>query len=190
MRRPRKFRAGTERYVLCHESCVAEHVPPDATLVDAGHAHSILRTALRLGAQHGLADAIRAFTRDAGHAERRKITGRVLAALAAPLDPLRLYRLAKVTHEAQAEAVIGVAPTTAVGPEPVDIVDLSWIELSFVDHRGQPLAGLAYTLTLPDGQEVPGASDADGLARHEGIASGSCELRIDNEDPSSWRRVG
>lgn len=56
---------------------------------------------------------------------------------------------------------------------------LSWVELELVEARGQtetPAAGVRYRVRTSDGRTVEGTLDAQGRARVEGIAPGTCQV--------------
>lgn len=55
-------------------------------------------------------------------------------------------------------------------------VTRDWIAIVVLDEAGDPVADEPYVLHLPDGAEVEGRTDADGRARHEAIARGSCRI--------------
>lgn len=58
----------------------------------------------------------------------------------------------------------------------------SWIEVQVVDASGEPVPGLAFVLTLPDGASRNGSLDSDGLARVPRTDAGSCEFQLTAED--------
>jgi type VI secretion system secreted protein VgrG len=64
----------------------------------------------------------------------------------------------------------------------------SWIEIALVyESNGKPVPGVAYEVTLPDGQTVAsGSTDEKGLARVSGIDPGSCQISFPNLDKEAW----
>ncbi len=64
----------------------------------------------------------------------------------------------------------------------------SWIELQLVyESNGLPVAGMAYEVTLPDGETIAGGStDDQGLARVAGIDPGSCQISFPTLDKEAW----
>jgi hypothetical protein len=82
--------------------------------------------------------------------------------------------------EDQATAVVATdgdaAPTTAT----------SWIAIHTVDALGDPVRGLRYRITLPDGNAREGKLDDRGLARIDGIAAGTCTISFPDLDSGDW----
>ena len=68
-------------------------------------------------------------------------------------------------------------------PEPVQT---TWVGLRLVDAAGDPVADEPYVVVLSDGAEVEGRTDADGRARHEGVARGSCRITFPRITPQDW----
>ncbi len=64
----------------------------------------------------------------------------------------------------------------------------SWVEIALADEQGKPVPGEPYRITTPDGTEVEGKLDSDGLARVEGIDPGNCKITFPNMDKKSWRK--
>lgn len=63
----------------------------------------------------------------------------------------------------------------------------SWIEIEMVDEEDKPVAGMAYRVTLPDGETVAeGTLDDKGLARIDGIEPGSCKITFPSLDQEAW----
>ncbi len=64
----------------------------------------------------------------------------------------------------------------------------SWIELQLVyESNGLPVAGMAYEVTLPDGQTVAsGSTDDQGVARVDSIDPGSCQISFPSLDKEAW----
>ena len=64
----------------------------------------------------------------------------------------------------------------------------SWIELQLVyESNGLPVAGMAYEVTLPDGETVAsGSTDDQGMARVENIDPGSCQISFPKLDKEAW----
>ena len=66
----------------------------------------------------------------------------------------------------------------------------SWIEIEMKDEADQPVAGEAFSITLPDGETVAsGSLDDKGFARVEGIEPGSCKITFPNLDKSAWEEA-
>jgi hypothetical protein len=64
--------------------------------------------------------------------------------------------------------------------------DTDWIEVRLVGEDGSPIAGERWRVTLPDGSRREGVTDRDGLARLEGIPSGSCKVTFPELDRDAW----
>ena len=66
----------------------------------------------------------------------------------------------------------------------------SWIEFEMVDGDNKPVTGVAYRVTLPDGETVTeGTLDEKGSARIEGIAPGSCKITFPKLDQGAWETL-
>src|ERR1700733_8333419 len=53
----------------------------------------------------------------------------------------------------------------------------SWISIKMLDEASKPVTGLAFRITMPDGETVAeGTLDDKGMARVDGIAPGSCKV--------------
>lgn len=60
--------------------------------------------------------------------------------------------------------------------------DDAWVAFRLVDDLGQPAAGEAFRLQLPDGAIVEGVLDEDGAAYIERIPPGGCRLWLTDID--------
>lgn len=69
----------------------------------------------------------------------------------------------------------------AAEPAPDD-----WIEIELLGEDDAPIAGERYVVALPDGSTREGVTDADGLARLEGIRSGTCRVSFPGLDRDAW----
>ena len=66
----------------------------------------------------------------------------------------------------------------------------SWIALRMKDEEGQPCAGEAYEVTLPDGQTISsGTLDDKGYAKIVNIDPGSCKITFPNLDQDAWKEA-
>lgn len=64
----------------------------------------------------------------------------------------------------------------------------SWIAIHMKDEEGQPCAGEAYEITLPDGQTISsGVLDDKGYAKVVNIDPGSCKITFPNLDKDAWK---
>ncbi len=88
-----------------------------------------------------------------------------------------------------AASVVKVKPMATHKPDSDENKDkTSWIELQLVyESNGLPVAGMAYEVTLPDGQTVAGGStDDQGVARVDHIDPGSCQISFPGLDQEAW----
>ena len=84
-------------------------------------------------------------------------------------------------------------PTLDVSPAAVDLRDLlprdeapieatepvatDFIEVQVVDARGRPRPSVRYVLRFPDGRQIAGTTDSDGMVRRERLGcGGDCTL--------------
>jgi type VI secretion system secreted protein VgrG len=65
----------------------------------------------------------------------------------------------------------------------------SWIEIEMVDEENQPVPGMAYRITLPDGSVADGTLDGKGFARVDGIESGTCQITFPDLDQDAWQKI-
>lgn len=67
---------------------------------------------------------------------------------------------------------------------------ISWIEIEMVDQEDQPLPGVPYKITLPDGKTVAqGTLDEKGFARVDYIDPGSCKVTFPTLDQEAWEEI-
>jgi len=64
-----------------------------------------------------------------------------------------------------------------------------WVEIELLDEAGEPVAGEAYRITLPDGSVREGVLDASGRARVEGFEPGPSQVTFPHIDAGLWRRA-
>jgi len=62
----------------------------------------------------------------------------------------------------------------------------TWIELHLVDRDNNPIPSKPYKIKLPDGSVLDGTLDAQGKARHEGIAPGTASICFVDLDGREW----
>ena len=67
---------------------------------------------------------------------------------------------------------------------------LGTIEISLVNGDGEPMAGEAWEIVLPDGSRRSGQLDENGQATATGIPSGSCGVTFPGLDPHAWSPSG
>ena len=64
-----------------------------------------------------------------------------------------------------------------------------WIEIQMLGTDGVGIADIAYSVTTPDGREVNGLTDANGLARIENLPAGSCKICWTDLDQDAWQEL-
>ena len=64
-----------------------------------------------------------------------------------------------------------------------------WIEIELIDEEDQPVPGEKYKIELPDGSVAEGTLDEKGLARVDGIDSGTCKITFPELDKEAWEPV-
>jgi hypothetical protein len=65
----------------------------------------------------------------------------------------------------------------------------TWIEIVLLDSDDNPVEGQRYEIQLPDGSVQSGVTGADGMARHDGIPAGQCQVRFPDLDGTEWEPV-
>jgi len=66
----------------------------------------------------------------------------------------------------------------------------SWISIKMTDEANKPVTGLAYRVTMPDGETVAeGTLDDKGAARINGILPGSCKVTFPTLDKEAWKKT-
>ncbi len=66
----------------------------------------------------------------------------------------------------------------------------TWIEVVLVDEEDNPVPNERYRITLPDGTEMEGATDARGMARIDDIVEeGACTVTFPDLDKEAWEKV-
>jgi hypothetical protein len=63
-----------------------------------------------------------------------------------------------------------------------------WIEFQFVDKAGNPVSGVHYKFTDPDGNESHGVLRMDGTIRRDGISEGQCEVVLMSVHNAKWSK--
>jgi hypothetical protein len=66
----------------------------------------------------------------------------------------------------------------------------NWIEIEMVGEDDEPIPGMAYRITLPDGETVAeGTLDENGFVRLDGIDEGTCKVCFPELDKDAWEFV-
>ena len=89
------------------------------------------------------------------------------------------------TRQAQ-ELVAALSQSGALSPRKVDPKKKDWVEIEVVDETGAPVAYQPYRIEAPDGEICEGWTDANGIARLEGIPPGTCKITLTNLDEKAW----
>jgi len=82
-------------------------------------------------------------------------------------------------------------PSTPVGSaaEPCPFAAKAWIELELVGDDDGPIADEVYRIVAPGGGVFSGKTDADGVARVEGLAAGECRVSFPDLDEEAWETL-
>jgi hypothetical protein len=64
-----------------------------------------------------------------------------------------------------------------------------FIEITVVDDDGNPVAGAAYSLKLPDRRILNGRTNQQGVIYIEGLDPGSCKLTLVGLDQTTWEQA-
>ena len=73
------------------------------------------------------------------------------------------------------------------GPPPKRDVDKHFFKAHVTFANGNPVAGAAYQLKIPNGKIRKGNSRADGNIVEAGLPGGNCELTLTDLDKDSWK---
>lgn len=62
------------------------------------------------------------------------------------------------------------------------LVFKDWVEITYEDAEGNPVANANYVITLPDGEQRDGTLDGSGFVRIDGIPPGRCTIDFPESD--------
>ena len=65
----------------------------------------------------------------------------------------------------------------------------SWIEITLVDGKGNPVPGESFEIELSDSSIIESSLDEKGFARVDGIEPGTCKVTFPDMDGRSWVRA-
>jgi type VI secretion system secreted protein VgrG len=65
----------------------------------------------------------------------------------------------------------------------------AWIEIEMVDEADEPVPGVVYRITLPDGTVADGTLDEKGSAKVVGIVPGTCQVSFPDLDQEAWEKI-
>lgn len=102
-----------------------------------------------------------------------------------------LRRELVIFSKSEAVAAPTLRPNIPVTPKPVParrpVVEVTtWVELLVVNEQGEPMPGVAYRITLPDGIQRTGTVDRFGLVRLTGVDPGQCVFELPDVDGRAW----
>jgi len=64
-----------------------------------------------------------------------------------------------------------------------------WVEIELLDNNDLPVAGERYEVELPDGKIASGTTNAEGIARINGVDPGSCKIRFPEMHEDGWNTI-
>lgn len=67
--------------------------------------------------------------------------------------------------------------------------ETAWIKIELVGEDDKGIPNQPYSIVLPDGTERKGKTDANGVARVEGIKEGTCKISFPDLDAESWEKA-
>ena len=67
-----------------------------------------------------------------------------------------------------------------------DLTKTSWIKIKLVDEAGNPVPGVYYKVTAPDGRVASGSTNVEGKAEVKNIDPGSCKVTFPDLDKDAW----
>jgi hypothetical protein len=130
---------------------------------------------------------LRSLLQQTGHRGDVRDERSLIAALRRRIDLGELMFVRRARQTVDARVIEPSLPPVQQAFEPEDIVEgVDWIEILAADENGEPVAGVAYELELPDGSVRRGRTNQFGIARCEPIPSGACKLTLPELDESAW----
>jgi len=97
---------------------------------------------------------------------------------------------ARVSAKYQSQMLPAVKVTVPEGGSSLAklvVPSVTWIEVRLITADGAPVANEEYAITAADGRQIRGKTDANGLARAEGIVPGKCNVTFPNLDKDAWK---
>lgn len=76
--------------------------------------------------------------------------------------------------------------SAAVQRAPEKKQEKSWVEIMLVDLDGNPVPGVRYRVTTPDGEIREGTLNEHGQAGYYQIDPGSCKITFPDLDKEAW----
>lgn len=77
--------------------------------------------------------------------------------------------------------------STSLGRQPQEPKkQKSWVEILLVDLEGNPVPGVRYRITTPDGEVREGRLNEHGQAGYYQIDSGNCKITFPDLDKEAW----
>ncbi len=62
----------------------------------------------------------------------------------------------------------------------------SWVKIKLVDEEGNPVPGVSYKVTTPDGRTASGSTDKEGKGEVKNIDPGNCKITFPKLDKEAW----
>lgn len=128
--------------------------------------------------------ALYALTRDAqgssgasSSGRTSAISGRSTSIRTGNINALHVYRTGS-TGGTGVQTSGGESTSEPPAEIPVEEKPKDWIGVYVVDTDGNPMPGIAYRITLPDGKITSGRTDATGKGKVVGIDSGNCTIEL------------
>jgi hypothetical protein len=79
---------------------------------------------------------------------------------------------------------VSSSPATQRAPEQKQ--EKSWVEIMLVDLEGNPVPGVRYRITTPDGEVREGSLNEHGQAGYYQIDPGNCKITFPDLDKEAW----
>jgi len=109
------------------------------------------------------------------------LIGETMAGAAAPPGPI------KVGLNSAAAAQLAAATALSDNKE-VSTKEEHWVEFQFVDKAGNPVSGIPYKFTDPDGHESEGVLKPDGRIRRDALNAGQCKVQLFSVSNAKWSK--
>ena len=129
---------------------------------------------------------LRQIAADSSYSAHRATSEEILKQVATLLVSGRFKILRSVeVRQSGLQATPQEAESAQKGAAP-RVTNSSWVEINLRDTKGQPVAGAAYRIKLPDGSIREGNLDGFGHAEFTGIIPGNCEVSFPGLEDEDW----
>ncbi|PRQ02277.1 hypothetical protein ENSA5_25130 [Enhygromyxa salina] len=174
-------------YELRRRPSPGEAIDGDLVTLDARALDRLLRSALADRSVHRL----RALLQCSGYRGAAPSDAGLGAALRRQFERGELVVVRRPLPTVSPGLPVATPPPVYTPAEPEGIVEANdWVEILVEDEDEQPVSGVAYEIELPDGSLRRGHTNRFGIARLEGIPSGSCKLTLVELDTAAWEYPG